>query len=122
MQVDFTNMLSKVQFRNWQFSYNPAFHSVGIIGFFPDRDAFGDFYGRKRPEDTLFQTPTASHVSNNVQVGISVPIPTTMYPDQFYPWLFDQIKMLLEHEAQECFLVDGERIYDPHRDKDRQSV
>ena len=35
-------------------------------------------------------------------------------PEVFYEWLFEQVKHIEIHEAEEWFRVDGEMLRDPH--------
>lgn len=49
-----------------------------------------------------------------VTLSFSAPMPPWFGPEKGVLWLRERLAQFLIHELDECMLVDGKRIYDPH--------
>ncbi len=95
-------------------------HALGRVTLGPALDAFGMALEVRTP--TAMNAPTLRctirvpdrNTGNVVKVHHEEAVPYLMNDDHALDIIYNTIQMMLRHELDEAWIVDGKRVNDPH--------
>ena len=87
-------VLDTLQFADWTFRYVEGTHKIFVTGHFPNW--------------------VPKYSGTEVIIDQSIVLPTPVTPDIVIWNAYLIVLWIMEHECREHFLVNGQKVYDPH--------